>query len=324
MNSTGTEPLGNPIPTPQNKFFMTYYGSILTVNFFLVCYLTYKLIQLFRRRNGSEFQQKNSRHRLIIYSLIALCGLLRMAYCGLEFQSLNNTFDIQQTPQIWILELCPNLVLFSISCTFGYFWHEAYRNFDDNIEMISESNTLMKRLLIVLNLAVYTLYIVMGYDFLQSPYLIAILASTAAAAILIGAIFLVIHGTRLISKIKFVAQQYDRPIKSLSKFESMFILTIISCFVKIVGFGPMIYGVVNFETKNYFEYMFSHMDQAWILAAFIFQTASCFLGEFGFFISIIILLQKSAYKSKHSLAETEACSTKEVRTESDNLAEIDA
>jgi len=310
MNSTQLLPPQSIVPTEDNQPFELYFGAIFTINFSLMCYLTFKIVQLFRRRNASEFEKKNSRYRLIVYSLMAVCGLLRLVFCALEFQILSNKGVAKQSPALWTLENSPNLVIFSIACVFAYFWHEAASNFDDNLDLINESNTFFKKFLIIINLCFYAAYFALSYYFIDCQYLIAILTSTVGLAVLTGVTLVIFHGRKLLQRINILAQVCGRQIKSLAKFQGMFRLCVISCLLKVIGFAIMTYGALAYSLENYFTYLFSHLNQPWILASFILENLSIVLGELGFFVSVIVLLQQSSYSSKKALAKNDYCSIK--------------
>jgi hypothetical protein len=301
-----TQPVSSGLTSTEIATLDVYSVFFLVISATLVGYLVLKLSQFLKASNHSEYQRRNTRYRVIIYSLIISSEVVRIIAQSFELANLIQKNSIYDENFWWILQNTPSLITFTIACVFAYFWHEVYRGFDDSYEDIERSNKQAKNFMIYLNSVIYVGYATVATMFMitgSSAYLIATI-SVVLGAIAVGSGLLIYHGYKLHRRVKRLMQLTSQTLKSSMGFTIMFRITIVCCMIKVANLTFLDYEVI-INSGDLMAGILNLSPAAFNIAVIV-NAVCCLLGELGLFLSLVVLLEIHDKKAKSSFAETQS------------------
>lgn len=275
--------------------------ALLFINSILIGYLAYKLFILCRTKFKSNFEKKNQRYRIFIFVLILIALILRAIFGA---DQIYNTLQSDSTsylePAVLIIDALPSLIFVSIACAFSYFWHELYSSFEDSEYDHDEKNTKFKTLLITVNATLYFTFIACSILHISenSEAFALVMRSICVLSLIFSTIMLKIHGSRLYHRALKLISCTGRVAKS-SGFRTMYIILLICCVLKTIKEGIILYFTAT-AGEDLLQDLDDIKDGYFLSIFFSYVVVFYLFGEYGMFLSLILLLNSYANKSRVS------------------------
>ena len=308
MHSTQTQPsFASDSDTKIKHPYIDYtIGCLLLINVALILFLAYKLFRLWKRKPKSNFDRRNRRYRVFIFILIFLALVLRACFEGDQiYSTLKFDSSTHVEPVVLMIDVLPSLLFVSIACAFSYFWFELYSSFSDDFETMEYKSIQYKRLLVSVNALLYLTFISSSvFHVLQESKACEIIVrSMCILGLIFSTVMLKIHGSRLYDRAIKLVIYTGSTVKSSNGFRTIYITLLVCCVLKWIKEGLLLGFSISAG-----EDLLQDLDG--IQGGFSLPVFVCYVivfyvfGEYGVFVSLILLLDAYANKSRASFGES--------------------
>jgi len=282
--------MSDPFEENEEKKLQTEYGlaALLVINVLLVLYVTFKLCYLlYKFCSAPPADKKSYKSRFQIFGLILIYLLLVGASRGLHlFEIFTDQIVQKHNPLLLIIDTVPTLFFITITTTFAYRWYKIYSSYDEAYQARNQGFNNLKVFLIVFNLAFYLSFIALSiyYAFHLTFNAPIIMQGILIPGLVGGAYLLTKHGNTLQDKTVKLLNYTGRKVQT-SGFRTIYRILIFCCWLKCI--------------QEIVAIVFSGTDEITMPFGWFIGYATVFdvVGEYGVFLSIILLLERNAARS---------------------------
>lgn len=287
--------------TEYEKFKVENYGCMVpfVLNMGLLFYTGYKLIKIARSLEAPRIRKLYGDCRTLVFVLIFMALILRCAFQA-DYIYGFYTQDSQSAVEkdIWdIIQKIPILLFISIASTFSNFWHQIYSSFED-YDTLSKRHERYGTTVLVCNIALYTSFIVLvalGCAIRANGVVVAIYC-ISFIGLVASTLAILITGKKLHEKAVKLVNYTGRTVKSTNGFRTIYFLLITFCLIKCIQEALCIYCQIIYSSS-----VITGLDVGGpnsYVFGIVYEIVVYALGESGFFLCLIIMLNIYAKKSQ--------------------------
>lgn len=278
----------------EQKTLQAEYGltALLFINIVLVSYVSFRLCYfLYKFCTSPSLEKKSYKSRLQIFGLIWIYLLLVGASRALHlYETLTDQIKQDRNPFLLIIDTVPTLFFITITTTFAYRWYKIYSSYDEAYQARAGHFNSFKAFLLLFNLVFYIGFIALSiyYSFHLSFNAPVIMQVILIPGIIGGALLLRKHGNTLQDRTVKLLNYTGRRVQT-SGFRTIYLILIFCCWLKCI--------------QEVVAIVFSGTDEFNLSLGFFIGYVVIFniIGEYGVFLSIILLLEKNAARSSSSV-----------------------
>ena len=278
----------------EQKTLQAKYGlaALLFINVVLVSYVSFRLCYfLYKLCTSPSSEKKSFKSRLQIFGLIWIYLVLVGASRALHlYEALTDQIRQDRNPLLLIIDTVPTLFFITITTTFAYRWYKIYSSYDEAYQARAGRFNSFKAFLLLFNLVFYIGFIALSiyYSFHLSFNAPIIMQTILIPGIIGGALLLRKHGNTLQDRTVKLLNYTGRKVQT-SGFRTIYRILIFCCWLKCI--------------QEVVAIVFSGTDEFNLsLGLFIgYVVIFNIVGEYGVFLSIILLLEKNAARSSSSV-----------------------
>ena len=285
----------------------------LICNSILLLYTTTKLVFLVRRSNSLRIDQRYELNQVRIFSYIISALISRSLSESVQiyrYYSQKDGDNLVPSKFIEIVSLFidnfPLICFISIISLFIIPWHNLYMSLEVNGSFQhKQTKTKLEKFLGALNILIYMSFcVLLGlYAIFDSAEELIIMDIIIVIALTTVTILLIKAGKNLFRRVVALLNHKGKNIRSSITFRSMFRLLALCCFIKILQELLTIYSKMNSQSGILSILTFLNIglkDFDICLTAYVIIVY--LLGEFGLFLSLILLLNICDNKSRNELS----------------------
>jgi len=273
------------------------YMASLVPNSMLLAYTTFKVVQLWGKRNKGDNDKLYGQHRFVVFILMLINVLTKCLYDvkGLYFYYSRHSEEFVSMYIFSVIGQFRTMLVITVATYFAKSWHKSYTLFEETEESKSK-HRMYCGLMFFINVSTYLSVILTPlYWVFDQFYLLTAMFGIFTINLLIVTMALGITGKNFYTRVLNLLNYTGRSIKSSRRFLKIYYLILICCVLKCLEMGMTTvfsWGNGWFSTEVYYGYE--------IISLFVFRA----LIEPLFYLCLILLLNESVSKCK-SMANDE-------------------
>lgn len=277
----------------EQKILQAEYGlsALLFINIVLVFYVSFRLCYfLYKFFTSPSTERKSFKSRLQIFGLIFIYLVLVGVSRGLHlYEALTGQIRQDRNPLLLIIDTVPTLFFITIMTTFAYRWYRIYSSYDEAYQAREGQFNSFKAFLLLFNLVFYIGFIALAiyYSFHLGFNAPVIMQAILIPGIIGGALLLTKHGNTLQDRTVKLLNYTGRKVQT-SGFRTIYRILIFCCWLKCL---QEIVAIVFSGTDEF------NLSLGWFIGYVVIFNI---IGEYGVFLSIVLLLEKNAARSATS------------------------